>query len=167
MLGESLIRSTAGLFVACYVGRLLMDSAGSQKSSSRHAARLVWSLGCLIFWLHVLSAFQFLHGWSLAAAYEHVRQRTLLETGWNSGIGLYFNFLFGLLWLADVLLWWSWNNWPANRIAFWCIQSVFAFMMIQATVFFGPDYWKAVFVAVLVLLLSCRFRRHQRLSPTE
>ena len=159
MFDDALIRGTARLFVACYMGRLCIDAAGWRDASSQRVARLLWTAGCLVFVLHVAVAFHFQHGWSHAAAFEHVRLRTLHETGWDSGVGLYVNDAFGLLWLADTLLWWRRLDWPEKRVPYWTVQASFAFLMIQATAVFGPPFWRPVCVVVGLLLIALRMTR--------
>lgn len=159
MPGDALIRWTARLFVACYVGRLCVDTAGRRDESAQRAARWWWTIGCGIFVLHVVAAFHFQHGWSHAAAFEHVRQRTLLDTGWDSGIGLYINHAFGLLWLADTVVWWRRLDWSQQRPMYWIVQSLFAFMMIQATAVFGPPFWRDICAAAVFILIALRVTR--------
>ena len=159
MLDDALIRGTARLFVACYVGRLCLDAAGWRDASSQRVARWLWTAGCLGFVLHVAVAFHFQHGWSHAAAFEHVRLRTLRETGWDSGFGLYVNYAFGLLWSADTLLWWRQLDWPEKRVPYWTVQASFAFLMIQATAVFGPPFWKPACVAIGLLLVMLHMSR--------
>ncbi len=159
MLGEALIRWTARLFVACYVGRLCVDAAGWRKGTGQQFARQLWTVGGILFLLHVAAAFHFQHGWSHAAAVEHVRLRTLHQTGWNSGIGLYVNEAFGLLWLTDLMLWWWRLDWPEQRLPYWTVQASFAFMMLQATACFGPPFWIPVCVVAGITLIAIRWRR--------
>ncbi len=164
MFDEALIRGTARLFVACYVGRLCIDAAGRRDLSSQRVALWLWTAGCLVFALHVAAAFHFQHGWSHAAAFEYVRQRTLYHTGWDSGIGLYVNYAFGVLWLVDVSLWWRHLNWSERRLPYWIVQSLFAFLMSQATAAFGPAFWVPIWIAVVLLLIviGLRSRRSSR-----
>ena len=161
MLGDALIRWTARLFVVCYVGRLCVDAAGRRDAASQRVARWLWTTGCVIFVLHVMAAFHFQHNWSHAAAFEHVRQQTLHDTGWDSGIGLYINYAFGLLWLADTIRWWQRLDWSEKRSSYWTVQIVFAFLMSQATAAFGPPYWMPIWTAVVLLLIVIGLRSHR------
>ena len=82
-------------------------------------------------------------------------------TGWNSGAGLYVNEAFLALWIADVVLWWRRLDWPDNRRIYWALQSVFAFLMFQATAVFGPPFWKPIVLMVSILLLTRILRRRR------
>ena len=161
MLGDAIIRWTARLFVVCYVGRLCVDAAGWRDGVSQRVARWLWTVGGILFLLHVAAAFHFQYGWSHVAAFEHVRQRTLHDTGWDSGIGLYINYAFGLLWLVDVNLWWRHLDWSERRLPYWIVQSLFAFLMSQATAGFGPPFWMPICGAVILLLIALRVARHR------
>lgn len=158
MLEDAIIRWTARLAVACYVGRLCCDASGPRVDVQR-AGRWLWTLGFGFYLLHVMAAFQFLHKWSHSAAYEHVRQRSLNDIGWDSGFGIYVNYGFTLLWAMDVFLWWRRLDRPKSSLHFWIIQFAFGFMMFQATVVFGPRFWLPVCGAVILILV--RIRRHR------
>ncbi len=161
MLGDAIIRWTARLFVACYVGRLCVDVAGRRDEPAQRVARWLWTVGGLILLLHVAAALHFQHGWSHAAAYEHVRQRTLHDTGWDSGIGLYINYVFGVLWLADTIFWWRRLDWSEQRSSYWAVQILFAFLTSQATAVFGPPFWMPIWTVVVLLLIVIGWRRHR------
>lgn len=136
--------------VLCYLARVLLDwrTAGldqPDRSALAHSrtARLAWTAGCGLYLLHVLSAFALVHHWSHVAAYEHTADRTAAVVGWRWGGGLYINYAFTLLWLADTTAWWvRGRRWPPTRSYFWMLQAVFALMMFNATVVFGPALWR-------------------------
>ena len=87
--------------------------------------------------------------------------QTLALTGWDSGVGVYLNYAFAGLWLLDVLVWWTWSDWPNRRWAYWPVQAYFAFIAFNATVVFGPRGWVIVgtLFAVTLALLWLRRRR--------
>ena len=156
MLADAIIRWTARLFVACYVGRLCVDAIGSRDTNSLCTARWLWTCGCALYFIHVAAAFHGMHHWSHAAAYEHVLTRTVEMTGFASGIGLYVNYAFGLLWLGDTVIWWLDPKWPDRIVPYYCVQALFAFLMFQATAVFGPSFWRPIAVAVIALLVILR-----------
>jgi hypothetical protein len=170
VLADAIIRWTARLFVACYVGRLCLDAIGSSESKSRRIARWLWTCGCAVYVAHVAAAFHWVHQWSHAAAYEHVLARTNEMTGFASGIGLYVNYAFGILWLADTVIWWLDPKWPDRIAPYYFVQAIFAFLIIQATAVFGPSFWRPITVAVIVLLIVLRgfaTKRLDRLSENR
>lgn len=159
MEGELLIRWTARLAVVCYVGRLLCDVRRPQTPALKNAAMCWWTVGCAIFMAHVTAAFHFQHAWNHAEAFNYTARRTAEMTGWNSGTGLYINEAFLCLWIADTTIWWWKSDWPQNRIAYWTVQSIFAFLMTQATAVFGPPLWKPVALLVVAGLWFQSMRR--------
>ena len=154
MIEEMLVRWTARMAVACYVARILCDTSIGNTARSRHAARWWWTMGCGWFLFHVLAAFHFEHHWNHQAAFDATARRTAEMTGWNSGWGLYVNEAFLGLWIADTILWWRDDSWPDNRRAYWTVQGIFGFLMIQATAIFGPPFWKPVVLVVVAVI--CR-----------
>lgn len=167
MLADALVRWSARLFVACYVGRICIDAATRRDARSQRIARWLWTLGCLICVAHVALSFHLVHDWSLSSAYEHVLKRTQETTGIASGFGLYVNFAFVLLWLADTILWWRNLNWTEQRIPYWIVQGVFAFLTIQATAVFGPSFWIPITAAVALTLIGLSIFARRTSSPSE
>ena len=108
--------------------------------------------------MHVVFAFQFLHHWSHAAAVEHAARRTFEVAGFEFGAGIYVNYAFTLLWIADVILWWrrSLAGKPIAPVYYWVVQAIFGFMMFNATVVFGPAFWKWVAALALVAIIVLR-----------
>lgn len=157
MSGDDIICWTARLAVACYLTRVGIDLSGPASPRQAAAARWAWSVGCVIFLLHVAAVFEFQHHWSHAAAWEHTRERTLQTTGWNSGFGLWLNYLFAAWWVGDAAAWWLDRDWPRRRWTQWPLQAFFAFMVFNATVVFGPPGWMVV-AAVFGVAVVCAAR---------
>jgi len=126
-------------------------------------ARLVWTFGLLTLLVHLTLAFDLAHGWSHAAAVEHVR-----EVGGFGG-GIVVNYLFAAVWLADVIWWWAKPASHANRPRWvgWAIHGFLAFVVVNATVVFGPPERRVWYAAALGLLalLWLRARLAQKHEP--
>ncbi len=129
------------------------------------AARLAWSAGCAFYLAHVAAAFEFRHSWSHAAAYAETARQTLEVFGVDWGGGLYFNYLFTLIWTGDAVYWWlagldryrARSRWVARPV-----QWFFAFMFFNATIVFGSgtaQWLGAASILVLTLLAASRSRR--------
>lgn len=153
---DLIVRWTARAFVACYVVRLGLDVAGRSDLASQRVARWVWTTGCAICWIHFAAAFQLVHHGSLREAYQHVLYVTVRSTGFETGIGFYINLAFGVLWLVDAGLWWRDIRWSERRIQYWFVQGIFAFLIFQATVVFGPRFWTGIALAGVLLLIGLR-----------
>lgn len=161
---EMVVRWTARLAVAGYLARVSCDIQDPAAASTQKWARRWWTFGCGIFLIHVVCAFHFEYQWDHAKAFEYTARRTREVTGWNSGVGLCINELFLCLWIADTAAWWRNLYWPvACRRVYWGVQSLFAFLMIQATVVFGPPFWKPVGVFVIGTLVWQWLRRRRRI----
>lgn len=156
-MADAIVRWTARLFVVCYAGRLCIDAANRRDAVSQRRARWLWTAGCLICLIHFAVSFHLVHAWSDADAYEHVRRRTFESTGISSGFGLYINYAFGLIWLIDAALWWRRLDWSEQRIPYWIVQSLFAFLISQATVAFGPRFWIPVAILFVAILTGLRW----------
>ena len=156
--GELLILWTVRLAVACYVLRLLIDVAGWNSSKANKIRLWIWTIGCGFFLVHVFCAFQFYHFWSHAHAYKHTAVQTAKIVGLHWGGGLYFNYLFLALWIADVYAWWrQGGSYLEQRRIYWIVQIIFAFMFFNATIVFGPVFWRWVGLAVIISLLIVWF----------
>jgi len=149
---------TVRLAVACYAARVLADAGDL---GSLRARRSVWTVGLAFYVAHVVAAFQFVHGWSHEHAHRGTARQTAEMVGWESGFGLWVNYAFTLLWLADVVAWWAVGPEYPHRFRRTCVvvQSVFAFLMFNATAVFGPAFWRPVVAAFLLSIAAAVTRR--------
>ena len=168
-IDEAIIRWTVRISMACYCGFLLMKASGLSRSQS--LLRWIWTFGLACFLLHVLAAFELYHEWSHSHAYQHTADRTWEAVGWRWGGGIYFNYLLLFVWALDVGIWWCVGlDWP-NRSGLYQmgLHGFFAFMVLNATVAFGPRGWTGVavlMVASLTYLVWQRSRRSQKQSAS-
>lgn len=141
--GDRVIALTAQFAVVGYLVTLLLAARRTDDRTSKAEASL-WTLGCAGLAAHVIAAFHYLHHWDHSAALQHTAQRTAEVTGWHWSGGLYINYLFLAFWLVDVIRVWLEAvqlRPPAGRPWRRFVQGVFAFMMFNATVVFGPVHW--------------------------
>ena len=153
--GDWAVRGTAWLALAGYFTGAFLLLRGN-----RRIAKWVWGSGCDFNTLHILVAFHFTHGWSHAAAVEHVARQSEAVIGTSFGAGIWFNYVFTILWIVDAS--WLWlkpesytrrKKWVA-----WAIHGFLFFMVVNAAVVFAPDMvrWPS---AVLSLVLAVMFFR--------
>ena len=146
--GEWLTRGTVWLAISLYVASQLIRLP---------AARWLNTLGCAAFIAHVAAAFHFYHSWSHSAAYADTARQTSELTGWNSGSGIYINYLFAAIWVFEVL--WSWTR-PrhylqrSKRIT-WTIRAFFLFMFLNGAIIFVQNSMKWFGAALCVTLIIC------------
>ena len=163
MDGELLTRWTARALVACWAARLLLDVSRAPSPRRDLAAGCAWTLGCGIYLAHIAAAFALYHGWSHRAAWEHTAERTAETVGLDWGGGVYFNYLAALLWSVDVLLFWTSRRIEASapwarrvRIFHRVTLAYMTFLVINATVVFGPAAWKLVGPGVRARARRCQ-----------
>jgi hypothetical protein len=140
------VRGTIWLSLAAYIAALWLmlrlDTPGwSAESRAGRTARSLWTLGCLFAAAHFAAAFHFVHEWSHSRAVEQTR----IESGF--GAGVFFNYLYLAVWLADVL-WW--HLLPAHyatrrRLIDGILHGYLAFIALNASVVFetGAIRWIA------------------------
>src|SRR5262249_20308340 len=135
--GEALTRWSVRVALALYAAGLVGLLLGKGR-----AARWAWTAGCLAFLAHVACAFHYFHGWSQPSAFVETARRTAELFGLRWGGGLYLNYLFTLLWPADVAWWWLDPAGHARRPRWLSValHAFFAFLAFNATVVFetGP-----------------------------
>lgn len=160
MPGQDIILWSIRAACTCYLLALI-----ALRVARRDAARLLWTAGCALYLVHVWSAFEFKHAWSHAKALEDTARQTADMFGVNWGGGVWFNYLFTLLWCADVFWWWR-NRSAYQRRARWLdgvVHGYLAFMFLNGAVVFakGPSRIVNAVAAVLlaILWLPARPRR--------
>lgn len=161
---EFIVRWTARLVVFAYVLRLLYDLQiwpwpKIRSDRTNRIMRNVWVAAAFIYLIHIAAAFQFVHHWSHAAAYEHTAQQTARITGWHSGGGVWINYLIALWWPLDLL--WICRK-GIDKLPRWYVRIMHAslgFIIFNATVVFGPKWWVALGLILLVYLAVMRLRQ--------
>lgn len=141
-LGVAITLWTVRLACALYVAAL----AGWINGRERFA-RGAWTLGCAFYLAHAAAAFHFYHAWSHAAAVADTERQTAALLGTGYGAGVWFNYAFTAVWVADAArrwLGWVWPQWAAVAV-----QGFMGFMFFNATVVFatGVTRWLGVLAA--------------------
>jgi hypothetical protein len=111
--------------------------------------RLLYSWACALTLLHIAVAFHAAHGWSHARAYDHVERTS------GFGPGLFVNYAFAAIWLADVV--WSWialdHYLDRPRWLGWGVLLFMAFIVFNAAVVFGSGHRRWVSAGLFLLPL--------------
>ena len=139
------IRLTAFAAFAGYLGALAKWPGRCQPSAWPSALSL-WLFGLVAFLAHFICAFHFEYDWSHSQALIATAKQTAEVTGVNTGVGLYFNYAFALLWLADCV-WWCFATGSHGARPAWLgaiIHSFMLFMWFNATVVFGAPLGQAL-----------------------
>jgi hypothetical protein len=165
MTGEAITVWSVRAALLLYVAALGLW-IGATDARGERAARLAWTAGCLLYLLHVYSAFEHFHGWSHGAAYAETARQTSELFGIHWGGGLFFNYLFTLVWLADAAWWWRGIEIYANRPR-WisaAMHAFLAFMFFNGAVVFASGFSRWVGLAAIPALLFVWMKSRQQRS---
>jgi hypothetical protein len=145
--------------VAWAVGEVLMG----RSAAADRVARASWTVAVGLALLHVWLAFELVYAWSHEAAIEAtVRQAAdRFGTGWRGGI--YLNYAFLVIWLADVCWWWAAPAARASRprAIETARRALFLFMFVNGAVVFASGAGRVIgSVAVFSVLVAALARRN-------
>jgi hypothetical protein len=70
-------------------------------------ARVAATVGVTVYVVHVWAAFDSFYHWSHSFAYRETARQTAEMFGVDWGGGLYLNYLFTIVWVADSAWWWQ------------------------------------------------------------
>ena len=144
------VRIALVLYFACLFVLLRMDGNDWACRTARgRLARRLWTWGLIFFLAHVACAFHFVHDWSHADAFA----RTALQGG--VGEGIYLNYLFALVWCADVAFWQVLPIRYAARPSWtaFAMHGFMLFMVFNASVVFAVGLTRYVAVALFAALI--------------
>jgi len=148
MMSDLLMRLAVWLALALFTGAALARRA---RPATDRAALALSLVGWVLFAGHVLLAFDTHYGWSHAVAWAETAAQTEALTGLNWGGGLYINYLFGLVWLGELVWWGRDPTGYATRPALVevTVRGFLLFMVVNGAVVFvtGPQRWPGVALA--------------------
>jgi len=167
--GTFIIHAIIRAALICYALTVLLLLMGFGSPRWRHLIRGLWTAGCVAFVAHVAAAFQYEHHWSNAAAIRSTAEQTKALIGWAFGEGLYFSYLFMLLWMLDVLWYWvSPRTYEARsswiQVSLHCYLFFIAF---NGAVIFESGVTRPAGIVVTVLLLGVLLLGRPTQSPEK
>lgn len=117
-----------------------------KRTRSNDIVAFMWAFGCVLLLIHIAAAFHLGHGWSHEAAWEHTREIS------GYGDGIFVNYAFALIWLADAIwVWISFRSYLARpRWLHWSIHGFIAFVVFNAAVVFGSLQSRIAFAVGLL-----------------
>jgi hypothetical protein len=135
------------------------------RRSWQFLARWAWTFGCVSLLLHIACAFHFFHDWDHQQAFAATARQTEEVVGLDWGGGLYVNYAFVLVWVADLVWWWACPERYEARSAVieWIVQGFLFFVAFNATVVFGVGairWWGLAATSLLAVLLAIQIRSH-------
>lgn len=138
------------------IGTLLGWSFFRYSNRKDSAIRWLWTTSFLLFVVHVLSSFHFVHHWSHQQAYLATATETRKLMGVEFGAGVYFNYLFLLGWAIHV--WFTWR--PQLQENAWVrllLRLIFVYMLFIAfngVVVFKSGWLRALGVTATFAVIS-------------
>ncbi len=110
--------------------------------------RAIYTWGCAMCVLHIAVAFHLAHGWSHEVAWEHTR-----EVG-GYGNGIFVNYAFALVWVADVVwVWVAFDSYLSRpRWITWAVYGFTGFVVFNASVVFNTGFTRAVCALLFIAL---------------
>ncbi len=150
MVLEWLTRATIWLAMAGWVAGIALWGTYS---------RFFWTVGGILYLLHILFAYAGYYDWSHQIAWEKTASDTAEMTGFDTGIGLILNFLFAA-WLGFDL----WMQWVRKvRGWTWLTEFLVLFFILNGAIAFGSGavviYGIVLSVIVVVSWISSRKKR--------
>ena len=141
------------LFVAGEIGR----SAGSARV--REWAWWAFAFGLALALVHTALAFDTVHNWIHDDAVRSTAVQTEAVFGVAVGWGVYVNYLFFAVWLADA---WSWRvAQPATRprVLTWSLRAFYLLIILNGAVVFAAPARRGVGLLIVALLVWAWTRR--------
>lgn len=160
MQGEAMTIWTVRIALLLYVTALFSWLLGGKRWE--RTTRRLWSTALVFYLAHVVAAFHFVHGWSHDRATVETARQTEELFGVASGLGLWLNYLFTMVWTADALWWWIDEDGYRLRPRWMAVSAhaFLAFMFFNGAVVFAHGFSRwfglAVTPPLLVLYLLSR-----------
>jgi len=135
-------------------------SEWAQSSAREGLARLAWSAGAAFLVAHTLLAFQLRHAWSHAAALRHTALQTEAVIGLDWGGGLYVNYAFAALWVAEAASWWVAPARYRQRSALRrrLVRGLFLFMFANGAIVFARGAVRVLGALAISVVLWAWYR---------
>jgi len=171
MLDEFLTHWTVRLALLCMVARFAGALRWGGEKWWFAWSRAIWTIGCIFFLLHVVAAFHFYHHWSHADAFETTASETYRMLGIRFGEGIYFSYLFTLLWTLDVA--WQWQSPQSYQArAKWlslAVMGYLAFIAFNGAVVFeeGTTRWVGIPLTLALLAAGAMIWLRSRLPKQQ
>jgi hypothetical protein len=128
-------------------------------------SRAFWTSGALLALIHSVAAFVVFYGGSHETARVETMRQTAALTGIEFSGGIYLNYVFLVVWLADAAWWWvapvSYRA-RARAVSF-AIRAFIVFIIVNGAVVFA-DGWARI-VGLVALLVAAAGTWHRRTGP--
>jgi hypothetical protein len=148
-----LLRATAFLGLLCW-------TAATSMASRPRAVRLASTLGFLAVLAHVALAFEERYGWSHALAASDTARETEAVFGSSTGLEIFANYAFLLVWAAELA--WAWVALPGYvarpRLLRDASRALFLVMFGSGAIVFAEDGWRLLGTAAVLAVVVAWYR---------
>ena len=160
------------LFVTIWVALLLFVAGETGRSFAHRGSRPPWwawwafTLGLLLALVHTVLAFDIVHNWIHDDAVLSTAQQTEAMFGVSVGWGVYVNYVFFAVWLADSV-WWRASPDVHRRPAgvMWALRVFYLIIIVNAAVIFAVGWRRIVGILIVSWLVRVwTLRRNSGLS---
>lgn len=167
--GELLMRGTIWIAIACYFSELLLRI--DDRPYYFRSRQLLWTLGAVANLAHILLALACFHGWSHEHAANVTASRVEAMFGVRFGAGIYFNYVFALLWFSEMLwIWMSPTSYRRRPIAIRsAVDACFVMMIFSGGVVFATGPVRILTLGgylIIAMILSARWLANRYDNPS-
>lgn len=118
-----------------------------------------WSMsasGAILLTIHILLAMAEHHGWSLASALEATARQTDDMFGLNWGGGVYVNYVFAAVWIAELFVWRQWPEGYAMRPGWirWSLRAFYLVLIVSGAIIFAGGWRRLIGLAIVGVLAA-------------
>lgn len=129
-------------------------------ASRDNGARILWTLGALLMIAHSIAAFGAFYNWSHEAAFGATARQTAAMTGVSWGGGIFVNYAFVSIWVADAA--WRWAD-PASyrarpRAVSHGLRALFVFIFLNGAIVFADGVMRIVGIASVAAVVAAWYR---------
>ena len=133
-------------------------------------SRVLWTAGAALAVAHSTAAFAVFHGWSHDRAMTSTAQLTAAVTGLEWGGGLFFNYAFLIIWVADAAWWWvsprTYDERP--RSIDLVVRGFLFFMFVNGAIVFADGAMRILgILAVAVVSISWLTKSFRQTVPAR
>ena len=160
----------AAVYLTIWVALALFAAGETGRRSANVPPAWAWrasAIGLALGVLHVLLAYDVVHGWSQASAMDVVARRTFAIYGVSSGGGVYMNYAFLGVWAVDL---WTWRPSAARLssrpgVITWIARAFYFILILNASVIYVPGI-RRVLGMLLIACLILAWRPRWMEGPT-
>jgi hypothetical protein len=153
-----LVQVTAALSIVAWATAEWLKRRGAHDRD--RAARVLWTASVLLLGAHTLAAFHFIHGWSHRAAAAETARQTAALTGIDWGGGVFVNYAFLSVWVADAAWWWvaPASHRRRSHAIETALSLFFVFMFVNGAIVFAHGAMRVLGVAAVTVVLWSWYR---------